>query len=300
MKMVPAQGWIGLTPVIFVLLWSTGFIGAKLGLPDSTASSFLLLRIAIVLGVLGILLLFTSSRWPGSLADIGHSLLVGILLHGFYLGGVFSAVEHGMSAGQIALITSLQPILTAVVAKPLLGEDVTAKQWTGIVLGFLGLILLLYDRAGLGSFGNDPLPWTAWVFSAAALLGITAASIYQKKFAQSQDLKTATFLQYGGAFLFIGAIAIIIQPAPVIWSLEFTLALGWLVIALSLGAVVLLLYLIREGEVSKVASLFYLVPPTTALMAYLLFDERLGPVELLGLLLVVFGVMLARNSAAET
>jgi len=251
--------WLLLAPAIFVFLWSTGFVAAKLGLPDADPMSFLLLRFIIVAVLMGLLALVTRAQWPSTRAAVGHSLLVGILLHGIYLGGVFSAIDRGMPAGLSALIVSLQPVLTAVLAKPLLDETVTFKQWIGIALGFGGLVLVLFNRAGFGGSNTGwVLEWGALGFAVAGLIGITLGSIYHKKYAQHQDMRTSGLFQYLGAFLFLGVISIFVTPEKVIWTSEFVLALGWLVLAMSFGAVFLLMKIIRHGEMSKVATLFYL------------------------------------------
>jgi drug/metabolite transporter (DMT)-like permease len=288
------QRWLLLAPAIFVFLWSSGFIAAKLGLPDSDPMSFLLLRFAIVIALMGALALAMRAPWPSTWTAVSQSMLVGILLHGIYLGGVFSAIDRGMPAGLSALIVSLQPVLTAMLAKSLLNETVSFKQWIGIILGFGGLVLVLFDRAGLsGSNTGCALEWGTLAFAVAGLIGITLGSILHKKYTQTQDLRTSGFLQYLGAFLFLAIIALFIEPQKIIWTSEFVLALGWLVLAMSFGAVLLLLQIIRHGEMSKVATLFYLVPPTTVVLAYLVFGEQLTLVELTGMAITAIGVMLA-------
>jgi len=289
-----SQRWLMLAPAIFVFLWSSGFVAAKLGLPDSDPMSFLLLRFSIVMVLIGALALAMRAPWPATWTAKGQSMLVGVLLHGIYLGGVFSAIDRGMPAGLSALIVSLQPVLTAMFAKSLLNETVTFKQWIGIVLGFGGLVLVLFDRAGLGGANTGwALEWGSLAFATAGLIGITLGSILHKKYTQNQDLRTSGFLQYLGAFLFLAIIALFIKPQTVIWTPEFVLALSWLVLAMSFGAVFLLLQIIRHGEMSKVATLFYLVPPTTAVLAYLIFGEQLTLVELTGMAITAIGVMLA-------
>lgn len=287
------QRWPLLIPAIFVFLWSSGFVAAKLGLPDANPMSFLLLRFFIVTLLMAAMALTMRAQWPSTWQGMGQSMLVGVLLHGIYLGGVFTAIDRGMPAGLAALIVSLQPVLTAMLAKPLLNETVTLKQWVGIVFGFGGLVLVLFDRAGFGGSGTGwVLQWGTLGFAIAGLIGVTLGSIIHKKYAQHQDMRTSGFFQYLGAFLFLIFMTMFIKPGAVVWTPEFILALGWLVLAMSFGAIFLLMRLIRHGEMSKVAALFFLVPPTTAVLAYLIFGEQLTLIELTGMAITALGVML--------
>lgn len=289
-----SQRWLLLTPAIFVFLWSSGFVAAKLGLSDANPMSFLLLRFSIVTLLMAAMALTMRAQWPATWRGRGQSMLVGVLLHGIYLGGVFTAIDRGMPAGLAALIVSLQPVLTAMFAKSLLNETVTFKQWVGIVLGFGGLVLVLFDRAGLGGSSTGwVLQWGTLAFAIAGLIGVTIGSIIHKKYAQHQDMRTSGFFQYLGAFLFLATLTMFIEPKAVVWTFEFVLALGWLVLAMSFGAIFLLMHLIRHGDMSKVAALFYLVPPTTAVLTYLFFGEQLTYIELGGMAITALGVMLA-------
>ncbi|SDH08158.1 DMT family transporter [Roseospirillum parvum] len=284
--------WLaGLAPVLFVLLWSTGFIGAKFGLPHAEPLTFLAVRFAVVLLLLVPLALLWRAPWPGSGAQAGHQMVVGALVHGLYLGGVFMAIDRGIPAGLAALIVGLQPLLTALVAGPLLGERVGPRQWLGLALGLGGVILVVLDKAGgnLGS-GLDPLGLGTAV---GALVGITAGTLYQKRFAAGMDLRTGTAMQFLGALIVTSALALGLEEGRIDWTWEFIGALAWLVVVLSVGAISLLMFLIKRGEVSRVASLFYLVPPVTATIAWALFDERMGPLALVGMAVAVVGVGLA-------
>lgn len=289
-----------LAPVVFVLLWATGFIGAKLGLPDAEAGTFLALRFAVVALLMAPLLLVLRGQRLGGWRQIGHVAVVGALMHGLYLGGVFAAIGRGMPAGLSSLIVSLQPLLTAALVGPLLGERVGPRQLLGLLLGLLGVGLVLSGKlaaqdaeggAGGGAlfegFGLDAL-----AFNVAALLGITTATLYQKRFAQHVPLIGGAFVQYVAAAVVVGLPALAFESNRVVWSGEFVFALAWLVLVLSIGAVSLLMLLIRWGEAAKTASLFYLVPPVTAVIAFLLFDERLGPLALAGMVVTVLGVAL--------
>ena len=282
-----------LAPATFVCLWATGFIGAKLGLPYVEPLTFLAVRFALVVAIMAPAALLLGAVWP-NLTTAGHVAVVGLLIHGGYLGGVFVAISLGMSAGLSALIVSLQPLLTAALVGPLLGEKVTLRQGLGLVLGLAGVALVLSGKlapAGTGTlfagFGLD-----AVVCALVALLSITFGVVYQKRFCAEVDLRSGAVLQYAAAGLAIGALAWIFETNRIVWHLDLVIALGWLVLGLSVGAVSLLMVLIRLGEASRVASLFYLVPPVTALVAFFLFDERLGPLALAGMVVAVLGVAL--------
>ena len=286
-----------LAPAVFVVLWATGFIGAKLGLPYAEAGTFLALRFGIVVLLLAPLLLLLPDQRIAGWRAAGHVAVVGALMHGVYLGGVFEAIGRGMPAGLSSLIVSLQPLLTAAVVGPLLGERVRPRQVLGLLLGLVGVGLVLSgklaagDEAGGGhlflGFGLDAL-----AFNIAALLGITSATVYQKRFAQHVPLIGGAVVQYCAAAVVVGLPALLFESNRVIWSGPFVFAIGWLVLVLSIGAVSLLMLLIRWGEAAKTASLFYLVPPVTAVIAFLLFDERLGPLALAGMAVTVLGVAL--------
>lgn len=276
-----------LMPAVFVFLWSTGFIGAKLGLPWAEPMTFLAIRFALVSVLLLALVLVMRARWPDSWADTGHIAVAGLLLHGVYLGGVFASIDQGVDAGVAALIVSSQPLLTAVLAGPVLGERVTGRQWTGFLLGFFGVALVVWQKLGQGvgtPFGMG--------LSVLALIGITAGTLYQKRFCAHMPLRSGPVIQFAVSALAVGALALAFETRQVTWTGEFIFALAWLSIVLSPGAVTLLYILIRRGAATQVASLFYLVPPLTAILAWLLFDETFGPPALAGMGLVVLGVAL--------
>ncbi|WP_119168852.1 DMT family transporter [Algihabitans albus] len=282
-----------LAPATFVCLWATGFIGAKLGLPYVEPLTFLALRFALVVAIMAPAAVLLGAVWP-KLSTTGHVAVVGLLIHGGYLGGVFVAISLGMSAGLSALIVSLQPLLTAALVGPLLGERVTRRQIAGLVLGLAGVALVLSGKLApsdsgtlFSGFGLD-----AVVCALVALFSITVGVVYQKRFCAEVDLRAGAVVQYAAAGLAIGALALIFETNRVVWHLDLVIALGWLVLVLSVGAVSLLMMLIRLGEASRVASLFYLVPPVTALVAFFLFDERLGPLALAGMVVAVLGVAL--------
>jgi drug/metabolite transporter (DMT)-like permease len=279
-------------PAVFVVLWSTGFIGARLGLPYAGPLTFLSLRYGLATGLLVIIALSVRAPWPRRPTEIVHYTIAGLLVHGIYLGGVFLGISLGVEAGISALIVSLQPLLVAAFAGLLLGERVSVRQWVGLALGFIGVSLILFHKLGRGL--SDALGGVACV---AALLGITLGTLYQKRFGTGMDLRTGTAIQFAAAGLATAPLALIFEQGRVVWSGEFLFALLWLVLVLSLGAVSLLYVLIDRGAAASVSSLFFLVPPCTALIAWPLFGERLGPAALFGMALTLAGVMLAARSS---
>lgn len=276
-------------PLVFVLLWSTGFIGARLGLPHTEPLTFLLIRYIAVLGCMTLVALLTRAPWPASASAWFHIGVAGLLLHGVYLGGVFIAISKGLPAGVTSLVVGVQPLLTAVGAGWLLHETVLKRQWLGLLLGLLGVGLVVFGKMGSG-FGLEAL-WPAL----AALLGITAGTLYQKRFCPPFDWRTGAIAQFLPTALatFVGAW--LTETFRVEWTGEFVFALGWLVMVLSIGAVSLLNWLIRHSDAVNVASLFYLVPPCTALVAWVLFGEAFTGLALIGMALAVWGVYLARK-----
>lgn len=276
-------------PLLFVVLWSTGFIGAKLGLPHADALSFLLVRYILVVSLMTLLALAMRAPWPKDGRQWFHIGIAGLLVHAIYLGGVFVSISKGLPAGVASLVVGIQPLLTAVGAGWLLNETVLKRQWLGLVLGFAGVAMVVSGKLGSG-FGLDAL-WPAL----AALAGITAGTLYQKRFCPSFDWRTGAVAQFLPTAVATGIVVSLTGSFRVEWAPEFVFALGWLVLVLSLGAVSLLNMLIRRGSAVNLASLFYLVPPCTALIAWLLFDERLAGMALVGMALAVWGVYLARK-----
>lgn len=276
-------------PLLFVLLWSTGFIGAKFGLPHAEPLSFLLVRYLLVLSLMTLVALAMRAPWPRDARAWFHIGVSGLLVHGVYLGGVFMAIAKGLPAGVASLVVGIQPLLTAVGAGWLLNEAVLARQWAGLALGFVGVALVVSGKLGSG-FGLDAL-WPAL----AALAGITAGTLYQKRFCPSFDWRTGAIAQFLPTAIATALVVGLADNYRVEWVPDFIFALAWLVLVLSLGAVSLLNMLIRRGSAVNLASLFYLVPPSTALIAWLLFDERLAGMALVGMALAVWGVYLARK-----
>ena len=283
---------IAAAPMIFVLLWSTGFIGARYGLPYIEPMTFLGLRMLLVVALMALIALAVRARWPNRV-EIGHSLVTGAMVHGLYLGGVFTAISQGVPAGISALIPGLQPILTSTIASRFMGETVTRQQWLGLGLGLIGVVLVLHDRSIV--LAGTPLGWSASIVS---LLGITLGTLYQKRHGGGIDWRTGNLVQYAGAAVLFWIAAFAFETRVIHWSGELVFALAWLVLVLSIAAVALMYWLIRRSAATGFASLFYLVPAVTALLAYLLFGEKLDAVSILGMGLTAIGVVLANRAAA--
>jgi drug/metabolite transporter (DMT)-like permease len=274
-------------PVLFVLLWSTGFVVAKLGLPSSPTLTFLMLRYAGVLAVLVPLVLLMRAPWPRGQAT--HIAIAGVLVQAGYLSGVWCAIKLGMPAGLSALIVGLQPVLTAFAASTV-DERVSRRQWLGLLMGLGGVALVVSEK--LTPTGASVLNVALCVF---ALLSITAGTLYQKRHCPRFDLRTGALIQFGASAIVTLPLAILLEGldwrfSTVQWTREFIIALGWSVLALSIGAIFLLFALIRKNAATRVSSLMYLTPPVTAVFAWLLFGESFGLSGVAGMLLAVAGV----------
>ena len=273
----------------FVLVWSTGFIVARYGVPHAPALSFLALRFALTLLVLAPLIVLQRARWPTP-KEAAHLAIAGLLIHGIYLSGVWIAIEHGMPSAMSALIVNMQPILTAMwVAWA--GEQVTRRQWLGLLLGLTGVVLAVASK-----WTADGVSLVNLLCCVAALAGITAGTLYQKRRVPAFDLRTGTFVQLAASLAVVGPLALAFDIRPVVWNAELMLALAWAVLAISIGAVFLLFRLIERGSATSVTSLMYLVPPTTALMAWLLFGEAYGGLAAAGLAFAAAGVALVQQA----
>lgn len=272
-------------PAVFVLLWASGFIGAKFGLPYAEPMTFLTVRMGAVVLVLGLVIALTRPVWP-SREGMLHSAITGLLVHGCYLGGVFVALDHKLPAGFTALVVSLQPILTSTLASRLMGERVTPRQWAGLGLGVIGVYLIVHGHTEGGA------PLVAWAAATVGLIGMTIGTLYQKRFGAGIEWRTGFLIQYSAAFALFALAALATETLKVQWTTDFLLAIGWLVFGLSLGAIWLLYFLIQHQAAARVLSLFYLTPPFTALMAWFLFDERLSLLALVGMAVCVAGVAL--------
>lgn len=285
-----AASW---APALFVLLWSTGFIGAKYGLPYSEPITFLWIRFAVVALLLGVIVLVARPVFPRDPVVWFHIAVTGLLLHSIYLGGVFTAIDAGIDSGISALIVGVQPLLVALLVGPLLGESLTLRQWMGFLLGLGGLVLVLFKTFEVGR-----LPLDGLVANIIALLALVAGQLYQKRFVPAMDIRSGTLIQFAAALVFSFIYAQLFESGDVQWHPDFIFALAWLCIVLSIGAMSLLWYLIRHGAASKTASLFYLVPVGTAIFGYLIFDEVLTLTQILGVALTVTGVAIINRKIA--
>jgi drug/metabolite transporter (DMT)-like permease len=281
-------------PLLFVFLWSTGFIGAKFGLPYAEPYTFLFVRMTLTCVILLAVLLLLQKEWPRTRQLTGHVAISGILIHVGYLGGVFTAINLGLPSGLAALVAGFQPLLTAFIARPVLGEEVRPVQWAGLTLGIIGTVLVLSEKMDLQNTALfDGFPLSAVFIAFGAVLSITLSSIYQKKYCTTMPLMSGTFIQYFAACLIYGVLAFGLETMEIQWTGEFIFALFWLIFVPSFGAISLLMWMIKQGAASKVASMFYLVPAVTALEAFFLFGETLGLVALTGMIVVSIGVALA-------
>ena len=278
-------------PVLFVFLWSTGFIGAKYGLPYAEPLSFLLVRYGFVISLMLLIALATRAPWPDDPTQWLHIGVSGVLVHAVYLGGVFVAIKHGLPAGVTALVVGMQPLLTALGAGWLLGEQVNGRQWLGLALGFVGVGLVVSGK--FGDVGLGPMLIPALV----ALLGITAGTLYQKRYCARFDLRTGSVIQFVPTAVVTAVAIALFEDFRIEWTGHFIFALGWLVLVLSLGAISLLNLLIRSGSAVNVASLFYLTPLSTALIAWAIFGEKLTLTATVGMALAVSGVYLVARPA---
>jgi drug/metabolite transporter (DMT)-like permease len=272
-------------PAVFVVLWSSGFIGSKAGLPYAEPMTYLSLRMVALVLMLGAMVAIARPAWPSPACAL-HNVVAGVGVHGLYLGGVFISIDHGLPAGLAALIVALQPILTSTLANRWLGERVALHQWVGLALGLVGVWLVVQERAA-----GDATP-TGWIAIFIALIAITLGTLYQKHFAGGVDWRIGLLVQYTASGALFVLAAFLFETRVVEWTLQFVLALGWLVFGLSLGAIWLFYFMIRRSAAMRVTSLFYLTPPVTALMAWLLFNERLAPLALVGMAVCVAGVFL--------
>ena len=275
-------------PALFVIVWSTGFIGTKYVIHNADPLTYLAIRMAIVVVLMAIICAVSRPIWP-DLRGIGHSIVAGILVHGFYLGGTAVAISLSIPAGLSALMPGLQPLLTSTIANRWLGERVTVVQWGGLLLGLLGVALILHDRPISGQAG-----W-GWLASAVSLVSITLGTLYQRRYCGNIDWRGGNLVQYVAAAVFFTVGAFLFESRTVHWTAEFVLALSWLAVVLSIGSIGLLYWLIRRQAATAVASLFYLVPAVTSAMAYVLFDERLDAVAIAGMVACAAAVFLVNR-----
>ncbi len=288
------QALIKAMPALFVLIWSTGFIVARYGMPHAPPLKFLLVRYLLSIACFLPWIVLARVKWPATRAQWAHLALTGVFMHAGYLGGVWAAVKAGMGSGLSALIVGLQPVLTALWLSAR-GGRITARQWTGLVLGFVGLVLVVSRKFGQGGEAN----WLNMSLAVGALLSITLGTLYQKRFVAPCDVRTANLVQLGAAFLVTLPLALL-ETETMRWNAELAGAMAWSVLALTLGGSSLLYLLIQRGAAASVTSLMYLVPPVTALIAWLLFAEPVSALTITGTVITVVGVALVVRSPRRT
>jgi drug/metabolite transporter (DMT)-like permease len=288
------DAWVRATPVVFVLIWSTGFIVARYGMPHAPPLSFLALRYALSIACFLLWIWWAKVAWPQSRQQFLHLSVTGLLMHAGYLGGVWLAVKAGMGSGLSSLIVGFQPVLTAIwLAYSLRGSDqpgVSRRQWLGLLLGFVGLLMVVWRKLTLGSPLDHVTP-ANMAFVLAALLSITVGTLYQKRFVKPCDVRSANTVQLMAALVVTLPLALM-ETETMRWNSELAGAMAWSVLGLTLGGSSLLYLLIQRGAAASVTSLMYLVPPTTAMLAWVLFDESITLATLLGTALTALGVSL--------
>ncbi len=281
--------WLGAAPIVFVLLWATGFVGAGLSMPHSEPFTFLTARFAAVVPLMAALAFVLRAPWP-SRADALNAIFVGAVIHGVYLGAVFWVVDRGMPTGVSALIVGLQPLITAVLAGWLLGDDVRPRHWFALVLGLAGVVLVLWPKLNLQDSGINTITITAGFVGVAA---ISLGTVYQKRFVTGVNLVTGAVWQYVGAAFATGIAALCFEEGLIVWNRDVIIAFLWLTLVLSIGAVNLYMVMIRHGQVSKVSTVFYLVPAIAALIAWVMFGETLNLLQIAGMAICALAVAIA-------
>lgn len=285
------NAWLRAMPGIFVLIWATGFVSAKLAMPYAGPFSFLCIRYAATIVCFSLWIHWAKPAWPQGRTQWIHLAITGILMHAGYLGGVWAAIKLGMSAGLSALIVSLQPIITAIWLSSR-GSVVTRRQWLGLALGLVGLAFVLSEKFGTAEVRLEPMLWVVM-----ALASITVGTLYQKTWVKPCDVRTANTVQMLGALALSWPLALM-EPHHITWNTDTVVALVWAVLGLSMGASSLMYVMIQRGAVSRVTALLYLVPPTTAVIAWLMFGEIITPLMLLGMLIAAYAVYLVLKPTA--
>lgn len=275
---------------LFILIWSTGFIIARYGMPYSEPMTFLFYRFSGVVVCMVPVVLWLKPKWPSG-KQILHIAIAGALFQFCYLGGVWIAVKQGMPAGLAALIVGLQPILTALLAS-FVSERVSARQWLGLALGLLGVSLVLFAKIRV-----DGLTWVSIAFAFGGMIAITFGTLYQKRYCPAFDLRTGSVIQFSTSALLCLIMMFIFETREVQWTIPMIGAMLWGILTISIGAMSLWFILLRRGDATKVSSVMYLTPPTTALMAWVLFDEPLTALILIGTMVSMLGVLIVNQSS---
>lgn len=278
-------------PLLFIAMWSSGYVVGKLAVPYAGPFTLLSLRFGVAALLLLVLALAARAPWPGSARQLGHLVVVGLLIQALQFSGLYTALKLGVPAGEAALIVGIMPVLTALGAGLFLGEKTGARQWLGMAAGVFGVVLVVWHKLGPGTAGAG-----AYAAAVVSLLGITFGTLYQKRFCTGMDLRTGGFVQLAVATLVALPLALRLEDFAVQWTPTFLFASGWLSVVNSIGATSLLFILMRKGEAAKVASLFYLIPGVTALMAFAVLGETLGPMSLVGFAATAGAVWLCTRS----
>ena len=278
--------------ITFIFLWASAFVAAKLGLDDAGPFSMLAVRFAIVSFIFASIVFIFRTKWP-KWNEIPYIALVGILLHGLYLGGVFFSIKQGTSAGISSLIVSLHPVLTCILAIFLIGEKITLDRWAGIFLGFIGVILVVWPRIG------GELPLIGFLSCFVALIAISFATIIQKRFLENMDILGGNSIQAIFAALFFLMLVLLMEPFKFNLTLELFISMTWLIVLVSLGAISILMILIKRGEMSSTASLFFLAPPVSAILGYIVFGEELNALGIFGFIITCTGVWIVNRKYSK-
>ena len=286
-----------LATVAFILLWSSGWVAAKFGAMVSGPLTFLVIRYSVAILCFAAISLAASARWPSNRRELWRILTAGVLMHGGYLGAVWWAIGQGVPAGLSGIIAGLQPLLTAMAASSVLGERLSRAQKIGLALGFCGVALAVLPK--LQHQGTAGVSWFPVLVNILGMVSVTSGTIYQKRHLQSADIRTVATLQYLAALIVTLPFALLLEPFHVELGWQFFGVLAWSVLGTSVAAILLLLYLLNNGQVSRVASLVYLVPPLAALQAWAIFGEALTPFAITGTVIVVAGVYLANYKGRE-
>ena len=288
-KSAPQQLLLVGAPSLFVVLWSTGYISARLGLPYAEAGTFLMMRFALAALFMVALVVASRAPLPTSFREWAHCAVVGALVHGLYLYGGFASIQEGLTPTTIAVVVGMQPVITAVLIAPILGEAVNIRQWGGFFLGTVGVVLVIVANFTSIGFGSGA---PAVFLSLICVLSISVGTLYQKRFCASVDLRSGTMIQLIMAAVMMWGISSWLETGHVEWTGTFVFALLWSVLVLSVGAYTLLWWLVRRKTATNVVSLFFLMPPVTAVFDWLLFDQRVSLITLMGIVIAVAGIVI--------
>jgi len=288
-KSAPQQLLLVGAPSLFVVLWSTGYISARLGLPYAEAGTFLMMRFALAAIFMAAFVVASRAPLPTSFREWAHCAVVGALVHGLYLYGGFASIQEGLTPTTIAVVVGMQPVITAVLIAPILGEAVNIRQWGGFFLGTVGVVLVIVANFASIGFGSGA---PAVFLSLICVLSISVGTLYQKRFCASVDLRSGTMIQLIMAAVMMWGISSWFETGHVEWTGTFVFALLWSVLVLSVGAYTLLWWLVRRKTATNVVSLFFLMPPVTAVFDWLLFDQRVSLITLMGIVIAVAGIVI--------